>query len=210
MSEYDIQKIRDGKEKELEKAGLRYANLRDADLRDADLRGANLRDANLRGADLRGADLRYANLRDADLRGADLRGADLRGANLRDADLRGADLTGADLTGADLTGQSLVPSEGSFVAWKAGCDGLIKVRIPADANRISSLTSRKCRAEFVEVLEIEPDDKSQDCVHGWREEDLEYRPGETITAHDWDDDRRFDCRPGIHFFIEKAEAEVWK
>src|SRR6185312_14509492 len=127
--------------------------------------GADLGGANLGGADLYGADLRGANLRGADLRGANLRGANLRGANLRGADLYGANLRGADLYGADLRGalkvpplalaqNAIIPSDGDVTGWKK-CKGgiLVKVLVPSDAKRSHS-AGRKCRAEFVRVLEV--------------------------------------------------------
>lgn len=185
-----------------------------ADLRDANLCGADLRRANLRSADLRGANLSYANLRGVslsyvDLSYVDLCGADLRGANLRSANLRGANLMDANLRGADLRGANLppfqiVPSAGSFIAWKKTTTGVIKIRVPAKAKRTSSLVGRKCRAEYVVVL-------SGDGCNGFSPTHgkLQYKKGETIVADKYDDDIRVECTHGIHFFMTKEEAEQW-
>ena len=201
-------------------AGIR-ADLRDANLRDANLCRADLRDANLCGADLRGADLCRANLRDADLCRANLRDADLRDADLRDANLCGADLCGADLRDANLcradlrdaksipitTSASLLvcPETGSFEAWKKCHSGVIvKLMIPADSRR-SSATSRKCRAEFAQVLEVFGADygiSSHDGV-------TKYEKGKTVRCDKWEENRWVECGGGIHFFITRAEAESY-
>ena len=192
------------------------ANLRGADLSGAYLRGANLRGADLRGANLSGADLRGANLRGADLSGANLSGADLSYADLSGANLSGAYLSGADLSGANLSGAKsnyltigfnlACPDSGSFDGWKKCNDGIIvKVRVPAGARR-SSATTRKCRAEYIKVLEVYGADEA---VSSWDETTV-YRKGETVRAHQWDENRWNECSGGIHFFLTRAEAEAWQ
>jgi hypothetical protein len=192
----------------------------------ADLYGANLRGADLRGADLSGTDLYGANLYGADLRGANLYGADLRGANLRGADLRGADLSGADLYGADLYGadlrgaknlnkakesslviaqQSIVPM-GKLIGWKKLQGEIIaKLEIPADAKRLNSIGSRKCRAEFVKVLAIIGAKEAFDQHSG----KVLYKKGLTVYPDSFDEDIQVECSHGIHFFITKEEAEAY-
>jgi hypothetical protein len=216
-----------GKKADLRGANLRGANLRGANLRGADLYGANLRGADLQGADLQGADLRSAdlyganltgaNLRGANLYGADLYGADLTGANLRGANLRGAnlygadlyganlygaDLRGADLTGAKLPNFAICPEEGSFIGWKKVSGGaILKLLIPAEAKRTSSLVGRKCRAEFVQVLDGEGVSSYDGKTY--------YNVGATIYPDKYDDNIRVECTSGIHFFITRKEAEEY-
>ena len=201
-------------------ADLRDANLRGADLRDANLRGANLRGADLRDADLSGADLRDATLCDADLRGADLRDADLSGADLRDAtlcdaDLRGADLRDANLRDANLRGaknlseliaaQTNILPEGPIIGWKK-CQNqvIVKLLIPAKARKSNAL-GRKCRAEFVKVLQIFG---AESGISTYDSTTI-YRKGETITCREWEEDRWVECGGGIHFFITRVEAESY-
>jgi len=183
-----------------QRADLRGANLQGADLRGANLQRADLRGANLQGANLQGADLQGADLRDAYLRDADLQGADLRGAYLRDADLQGADLQGADLPHFQIC-----PETGSFDAWKKVTNTtggtVIKIRIPAKAKRTSSLTGRKCRAEFVKVLKGKGNGKYDGTTV--------YTEGETVKADSFDPDIRIECTHGIHFFMTKKEAEEY-
>ena len=198
-----------------------------ADLRGADLYGADLYGADLRGADLREADLREANLRGADLRGANLRGADLYGADLREADLRGANLYGADLRGANLRGATLrgakielelinkfypicCPEVGSFIAWKKVRENLIvKLEVTETAKR-SSAFGRKCRCSEAKVLDIQNlDGTSADDVtvaYSAHDSNFAYRVGETVRVDNFDEDRKNECAPGIHFFITRQEA----
>ena len=181
------------------------ADLRDANLYGANLEGANLRDANLYGANLYGANLYGANLRGADLRGADLYGANLRGANLYGANLEGANLRGADLEGANLEGAkglavfSVLPA-GDLIGWKKTTAGLVKLRIPTEAARVNAYGSRKCRAEFAEVLEAPPNAGS---LH----DGTRYGVGTIVRPDRYDPDPRVECSHGIHFFITRDEAE---
>ena len=183
------------------RADLRGADLQGADLQDADLQDADLQDANLRWANLRWAYLQDANLRGADLRGADLQGADLQDANLRGANLRGANLRDADLQGANLPDFQICPETGAFDAWKKTGNGVIKIRIPASAKRISSLVGRKCRAAFVKVLK----GSGYSSIRALKK--LYYEEGKIVHADSFDDDIRVECSHGIHFFMTKEEAE---
>jgi hypothetical protein len=191
-------------------ADLRRADLRAADLYCANLRAANLYCANLRGADLRGADLRAADLSSADLRAANLYCADLRGADLRGADLRGADLSSADLRDAKdaelVIAQTRILAEGDLIGWKKCSDDVIvKLRIPAEAKR-SHAFGRKCRAEYVDVLEVIGAEVAYSVHDNGR---TEYRAGARVVPDSFDPDWTNECAPGIHFFITRAEAEAY-
>ena len=209
------------------RANLGGADLRGADLRKANLRGANLRGANLGGAYLSAADLRKANLSGADLRkanlsGANLSSANLGGANLRGANLRGANLSGADLGGADLSSAQynertaflalVCPEEGDFIAWKKVGEVIVKLRIPSEAKR-SSATTRKCRCEFAEVLELQSLDRTpynDDKVVNNNHVETIYKVGELVRPDSWDDNRWNECSHGIHFFITRDEAVMYQ
>ena len=213
----------DPKNIDLRSAYLRGADLRGADLEGVTLRGADLRSAYLRGADLRGADLEGATLRSAYLRGVDLKKADLRGADLEGADLQGADLQGADLqdTNYDYSTSglnSVCPEEGSFICWGKKSNYLVKMKVPVDARR-SSATARKCRAEFVEVLQIlHVNGESFENVN--KIEHIKYynnnhiatvyEVGKVTRCDKWCQDRWDECSGGIHFFVTRHEAESWR
>ena len=164
----------------------------------------------------RGANLTYANLRDADLRDANLADAYLRDADLRDADLEGAYLRDANLRGANFNKIKhlfqIVPEEGSFIAWKKGEDGhLIKLEIPPNAKRHNALGGRKCRAEFVKVLDIRNSKghKVKECRNGTHGERILYRIGEIVKPDSYDPNPLQECSNGIHFFLTKQEAKDW-
>jgi len=191
-------------------ADLREAYLREANLRGANLSGANLYGANLSGANLSGAYLYGANLRGANLSGAYLREANLRGANLSGANLYGADLSGANLSGANLEsaygikGTYVAPETGGFTAWKKCKNAVIvKLRIPAKAKR-SNATGRKCRAEFVKVLQVFGAKEGLSMHDNGK---TVYRKGETVHCDTWCEDRWTECGGGIHFFMTREEAE---
>ena len=210
---------------DLRDADLRSANLSNTNLCSANLCGADLCDADLRDADLRGADLCSANLRDADLRGANLRGANLRGADLRGANLRGADLCDANLRGVNLCDANLCdanlrgakkvpyipmvcPEEGEFIGWKKASGKIIKLRIPEDALRSSS-TTRKCRcnkAEVIEIYNIAGTIANERIVKSSYDSSFTYEVGKTVEVQDFDTNRWDECTRGIHFFINRQEA----
>jgi hypothetical protein len=217
----------------LRSANLSGANLSGANLSGANLSGANLSGANLSGANLSGADLSGANLSDADLRSANLRsanlsgaylsGANLSGANLSGANLSGANLSGANLSGANLSGAKNIPDyvravtsilpDGPIIGWKK-CNGgvIVKMQIPAKAKR-SNATGRKCRAEFVKVLQLYDGDgkeMSDDAVAISQHGSVEYRKGKIVRPDSFDENRWEECSNGIHFWITRIEAEAWQ
>ena len=156
-----------------------------------------------------------ANLTGANLTGANLAGANLAGANLTDVNLTGADLRDADLTGADLKKIEpyfrIVPEEGPFIAWKKCADQhLVKIEIPAEAKRHNALGGRKCRAEFIKVLDIRNDKghKAKSC-HGQHDRKTVYEIGQIVKPDSYDPDPTRECSNGIHFFLTKQEAKDW-
>ena len=188
----------------LQGANLKGANLWGANLKGANLWGANLQGAVLWGANLQGANLKGANLwgtvlQGANLKGAVLKGAVLKGANLKGAVLKGAVLKGANLKEAKLSPHSICPEVGGFIAWKKTLRGVIKLYIPAKAQRTSSLVGRKCRAEYVKVLK----------GSGTSERGGNYVQGKIYRPDSYDDDIRIECSHGVHFFMTKTEAEAY-
>lgn len=103
-----------------------------------------------------------------------------------------------------------VPQEGDLIVWKAVSGGIAKLRIPADAKRTGCLINRKCRAEWVETLQIILKDGSEaQEAHGRHNFDTMYRVSEVTKPDSYDDDIRVDCTHGIHFFLSKEEALAW-
>ena len=208
---------------DLRDSNLSYSDLRGSDLRGSnlsgsDLRGSDLRGSNLSGSDMRGSDLSYSdlsgsNLSYSDLSYSDLSGSNLSGSNLSYSDLRGSNLSGSDMRGSDLRGSKEIPviaaahtiiaPEGSLIGWKKCHDGVIvKLRIPEDARR-SNATGRKCRAEFVDVIEVIGSDVGISQHDGT----TKYIAGTRVRCDQWCEDRWQECAGGIHFFITREEAE---
>ena len=82
---------------------------------------------------------------------------------------------------------------------------IVKLRIPEKARR-SHGASRKCRAEYVTVLEVFGAAKGVS-IH---DKTTEYIPGKTVKANGWNEDRWETCGRGIHFFITRLEAEAYE
>ena len=210
---------------DLSKAHLSEANLSGANLSGANLSGANLYGANLYGANLYGADLSKAKLFKANLSRANLSKANLSCAVLSEASLLRATLSKANLYGATLSEANLYgavlcgakdiatlvsarlfvpPPTGAFEAWKkCACNVLVKLSIPAEARR-SSATTRKCRAEFVDVLEV----IGGRVAYSMWDTTVRYCPGQRVHCHKWEEDRWVECGGGIHFYMSRTEAEA--
>jgi hypothetical protein len=93
---------------------------------------------------------------------------------------------------------------GDIVGWKK-CrnDVLVKLRIPAVARR-SHAFSRKCRAEFADVLEVIPNGMIGVSFY---DEKFTYIAGLRVTSP-WSEDWTQECSGGIHFYITREEAEA--
>ena len=189
---------------------LAQAKLAGADLAGAYLVGANLAGAYLAGAYLAHANLEAANLETANLVGAILVGARLAGANIKDVNLAGANLRNVRLARAkngELAAAmtEILPREGEVIGWKKAGPCLVKLRVPPEAKR-SNATGRKCRAEFVEVLEVIGDGAAITTRRGLR---TEYVTGQTVRPDKWDARSRWhECTHGIHFYLTREEAEA--
>jgi hypothetical protein len=210
----------------LERANLAGANLERANLAHAYLARANLTDANLAGANLAGANLvhaylAHAYLARAYLAGANLERANLAGANLERANLTDANLTDANLAGANLTGATynnktiwptfqICPESGSFIGYKKLQQKRIaKLQIPAKAKRVSTPIGRKCRAEFVKVLEIIDLDGNKWTAGRSLHNGALYNVGQIFKPDSFDPNFLEECTNGVHFFITRKEAEQY-
>lgn len=171
-----------------------------ADLICANLSGACLGYVNLSGANLCGANLGYANLS-----GANLSGADIFGADLSRAHLSGSDLSGAKGVECAIARTSIVPEFGDFCGFKKCKNGVIVVVKIPKASKRSNASGRKCRAEYVKVIDV----IGAEVGISMYDEKTEYRKGEIVRCDKWDDNRWNECSGGIHFFLTRAEAEAY-
>ena len=112
----------------------------------------------------------------------------------------------ADLSGAKLPHFQICPEAGSFTAFKGLAGGVVAtLEIPAEAKRTSSLVGRKCRAEFVKVIEL----SKGVFAKSTHDMETEYRVGEIVRPDKYDGDIRIECTNGIHFFMTRKEAEEY-
>lgn len=187
-------------------ANLTGTNLSGVNLSWAFLTRANLSYANLTGTNLSWASLCFADLLWVNLFIAKLVGAILNWANLSYAYLRWTDITDIKYDEYTLFLAMQCPEEWDFIWWKKCKDNIIvKLKIPAEAKR-SSATSRKCRAEFVEVLEVFWWDVG---VSNYDNKVI-YKKWEIVKCHEREEDRLIECWWWIHFFITRREAELYQ
>ena len=130
-------------------------------------------------------------------------GADLRRADLRRADLRWAILWGAINIPNYVSVTTSITPEGQFIGWKKCRDEIIvKLMVGKNAKRSNS-TGRKCRAEYVKVLEVIGGEVGVSLHDG----KTEYRVGRIVRCDKWENDRWVECGGGIHFYLTREEAE---
>ena len=160
--------------------------------------------ANLTGADLTGANLTGADLYRADLHRANLTVANMTGANMTGANMYLANLTGADHAELTIAKTRIIP-DGDIIGWKKCRNNVIvKLRIPEDAKRTNAF-GRKCRAEYVDVIDVIGSDVAISNHDG----KTEYRIGERVMPDRFDESWQNECSSGIHFFITREEAEAY-
>ena len=145
----------------------------------------------------------------------DCKGWETMMADFSSCDLRGANLSGANLSYANLHGAEEVPyipmvcpAEGAFIGWKKAGDKIVKLHIPQDALR-SSATTRKCRcnkAEVIEIYNIDGTIADERIVNSNYDSSFTYEVGKTVEVQDFDTNRWNECTRGIHFFINRQEA----
>ena len=210
----------DLREADLRRVSLQHTNLSYADFREATLNETNIANSNLTHADFGdasfvGAYLSHSNLTRADLQGANLAWADLRSCVFDDADFRDCNFIHSNLVGSKNIPYIPLqcPSDGAFVGWKSVNNVLIKLEIPADAQR-SSATTNKCRCDKAKVLgfydslgvnELDMTELVND-----KYEKCKYVKGEMVYPDFFDEDRWNECSHGIHFFVNKQDAIDYK
>lgn len=107
------------------------------------------------------------------------------------------------------------PVEGDIIGWKV-CHGqnnrtpyLVKLHIPDGAKRTSGFGSRKCRCEralVLDILHIDGTPAKETIVVSYYDKTFIYIKGDWVYPYLYDNDRRFICSGGIHFFMEQQEA----
>lgn len=194
---------------------LSNLNLSNVIFRNANLSGAIIKNSSLNGADLSGANLSYAVFIGSPLCSANLSKANLEGALFYNTDLEPVLI---DMPTMNKYFPSICPSEGEFIGWKKAFIAenfttihqvIVKLLIPKDARR-SSAFGRKCRCDKAKVLSIETlDDFHTDFAFSSYNWAFKYELGKEVSVDNFDEDRRLECAPGIHFFMTREEAVAY-
>lgn len=220
----ELKKISELHETWLHSGGTRgkRAVIENKDMRHTDLSCINLSHAILTGNDMRHTDLSSINLSHAKLIGNDMRWIDMSYADLRYAKLTGNDMTYTDMRCTymrdtfieDCLIPMACPSDGAFIGWKkarhCGEAVLVKLLIPEDAKR-SSATGRKCRcdkAKVIEILTLKGNIEVESAVSNY-DSSFVYKKGEVVCEPNFCENRFEECATGIHFFIDRKEAEKY-
>lgn len=139
-------------------------------------------------------------------------GTDFRNANIYNCKLDNI-LTDENTAGLNLA----CPEKGAFIGYKHavlhnGDNCVVELEIPADALRSSS-TTRKCRASKAKVISITKNDGTpinNRIAYSTYTPSFKYKVGETVQVKNFDKNRWSECAPGIHFFITRREAELYR
>lgn len=202
--------------KDLSKEYLPYVDLSGMNLSCIDFTNADLNNAYLRDADLS-----YANMSGTILHNANLSNTLLINTNLYHADLTSANISGANMVGANIeltfldkiiynhrtTGFANCP-EGDLIGWKIINGILIKLLIPKEAKR-SRATTNKCRCEFAQVLEFIGTNEKSIC-YDYCGHITTYTIGNVVYPDSFDSYRWNSKSHGIHFFMDRIEAETYR
>lgn len=160
--------------------------------------------ADFMGTYLIGGNFEGANLEEANFSYTYLYKSNFKNANLMGVDFRYAKIEGANLEGAKFSPFLICPETGSFQAYKKTTKGIIKVSVPARANRLNAITSRKIRVSEFKVLGGPGVGGTGTHYPG-----LIYEKGQTYKAPRFNDDIRLECAEGLHVFLTEQEAEEW-
>jgi hypothetical protein len=208
-----------------DKLDLSYINLSGEDLSRLDLsniifRNANLSDTVIKHSALNGSDLSGANLSNAVFICSYLGSTNLSKTNLEGALFYNTDpeLALIDIPTMNKYFPSICPSEGEFIGWKKAFvvvnedipfSVIVKLLIPKDAIRTSAF-GRKCRCDKARVLSINYDNGvPTDTAFSAHDLTFKYEIGKEVSVDNFDEDRRHECAPGIHFFMTREEAVAY-
>lgn len=218
---------RRGKRANLENADLSNLCLKDANLRSANLTSVfcyrtNFVDADLRGANLQGGEFNYCTFEGANLAGANCQClkvcvCDFLNANFKNTNFSNTFFIDSPVPKSALANSQRVhmmseryacPNTGTFIGYKkARRNRIVMLEIPATAKR-SSAHGPKCRCSEATVLDIQNiwGTRHYKTARSIWDPKFIYKVGETVYAHEFNEDRWRECAPGIHFFMDRAEA----
>lgn len=106
------------------------------------------------------------------------------------------------------------------VGWKKAWDRtgfdhvIVKLAIPEDAKRVNGYGSRKCRAEFADVVDIQSLSGESLALTGTdvrsvQKPAFKYVVGQRVTPDEYYGGRDRECAGGVHFFAPREEAVAY-
>jgi len=106
------------------------------------------------------------------------------------------------------------PSDGEFIGWKMCGHCLVKLKIPASAQRTSGSSSKsRCSYAYVEEIYEIPSNpflpiRRKETVEStmYPTKAVTYKRHKMVYADSFDDSKDMICTHGIHFYIDKREA----
>ena len=152
-----------------------------------------------------------------DVRGRPVRCPTCTVANLYPADLYAANLYGPDLYGPALYGIKnadsilarlrIVPDTGAFTGYKRLGGFILELLVPADAQRVNAVGSRKCRVSKAELvaattLDGKPTEVTTFTAHGG----YVWTVGQMHEPDSFDPSINVECSHGLHMWITRQEA----
>jgi hypothetical protein len=232
---------------------LENADCRNMDLRSVHFGTVNCTRTKFNGAIFKNSSFSEANLSHCSFANAVFTDCEFVGADLDYANFTGTVFISCDLTGLksaentifvsainrrtifgdaiseeqreDLLGhKQIVPSKGSFIAWKAvaasnGENQIAEIEILDESKRVSTYgTERKCRASSVRVIALyrldgeKSDETMADSLTYTRNNPsigYAYNVGEITFADSFNSNPNIECTNGIHFFMTFEEAVQW-
>ena len=159
----------------------------------------------------------FCNLYNANLRYVDLRYADLYNANLDNADLRYAHLTNANLYNADLENANLSDEEkirkgyinkNKKIVYKKCNNKIVELELLKNSI-VFSINNHKCRTNKVKVISIDGDKTAGLKISSGYDNNFIYEVGKIVEVEDFNLMYNVECASGIHFFMNKEDAEKY-
>ena len=136
---------------------------------------------------------------------------------MKNNNLKGAKLTGAKLTGANLYQTNLSGADGELIEYRKGkiltesmlgyktCKyGVIVTLEIARGAIVFSVSGSVCRTNRAKVVAIEGADRAIS-IHKY----MSYYVGDDFTVYDFNCEYNNECTKGIHFFVNREDAESY-
>ena len=158
-------------------------------------------------SDLRNCHFEATNLQEAEFFNSDLMGVNFNESNTNNLSMEQVVISPEKLNTIYDQNQA-VPDEGAFIGWKNASGYIVKLEIPADAQRVGGLASRKCRASYAYVVSITnmENDQSIASAKSNKDKNTVYEPGKFIYPNQFDTRLDHECTTGIHFYTTREEA----